>query len=65
MQRSVPSSRLLVYQVDQGWQPLCDYLGVDVPPEPFPHINQGQAIRELVQTVLAGGRLPTPLDPTH
>jgi hypothetical protein len=63
VQRSVPGDRLLVYQVDQGWQPLCDHLGVDVPAEPFPHINQGQSIRELVQTVLAGGRLPTPLDP--
>ena len=59
----MPGDRLLVYQVDQGWQPLCDHLGVDVPADPFPHINQGQSIRELVQTVLAGGRLPTPLDP--
>jgi hypothetical protein len=63
VRRSVPGDRLLVYQVDQGWQPLCDHLGVDVPADPFPHINQGQSIRELVQTVLAGGRLPTPLDP--
>jgi hypothetical protein len=63
VQRSVPSSCLLVYQVDQGWQPLCAHLGVGVPAEPFPHINQGQSIRDLVQTVLAGGRLPTPLDP--
>lgn len=63
VQRRVPSDRLLVFQVDQGWPPLCDYLGVDVPAEPFPHINQGQSIRELVQTVLAGGRLPTPSDP--
>ena len=63
VQRSVPSDRLLIFQVDQGWQPLCDHLGVDVPAEPFPHINQGQSIRELVQTVPAGGRPPTPLDP--
>lgn len=63
VQRSVPSSRLLTYQVDQGWEPLCDHLEVEVPAEPFPHINQGQSIRELVQAVLAGGRLPTPLDP--
>lgn len=61
----VPSDRLLVYQVDQGWPPLCDHLGVDVPAEPFPHINQGESIRELVQAVLAGERLPTPSDPTR
>lgn len=65
VRRRVPSDRLLVYQVDQGWPPLCDHLGVDVPTEPFPHINQGHSIRELVQTVLAGEPLPTPSDPTR
>lgn len=65
VRRGVPSDRLLVYQVDQGWPPLCDFLGVDVPAEPFPHINHGTSIRELAQTVLAGGRLPTPSDPVR
>ncbi len=65
IRRSVPSDRLLVYRVDQGWAPLCDYLGVAIPAEPFPHINQGQSIRELVQTVVAGGQLPRPSDQTR
>jgi len=32
----VPEERLLVYDVDDGWEPLCVFLGRDVPDEPFP-----------------------------
>lgn len=32
----VPADRLLVYDVDDGWEPLCGFLGQDVPAEPFP-----------------------------
>jgi hypothetical protein len=39
VQDHVPSERLLVYQVSQGWQPLCEFLGVDVPELPFPNTN--------------------------
>ena len=27
----VPADRLLVYEIKQGWEPLCEFLGVDVP----------------------------------
>jgi hypothetical protein len=36
---AVPSDRLLVWQVSEGWGPLCDFLEVDVPSEPLPHVN--------------------------
>lgn len=32
--------RLLVFQVEQGWTPLCEFLGVPVPDAPFPHANE-------------------------
>jgi Sulfotransferase domain len=32
----VPAERLLVYDVDDGWEPLCSFLGVEVPEHPFP-----------------------------
>ena len=28
---TVPAERLLVFDVREGWQPLCDFLGVPVP----------------------------------
>lgn len=33
---TVPAEQLLVYQVKQGWEPLCQFLGVPVPNKPFP-----------------------------
>jgi hypothetical protein len=35
----VPADRLLVFDVADGWGPLCDFLMVDVPATPFPHHN--------------------------
>jgi len=35
----IPADRLLVYQVKEGWEPLCAFLGVPVPDEPFPRTN--------------------------
>lgn len=39
VRRGVPSERLLEYQVTDGWEPLCDFLGVPVPDTPFPNHN--------------------------
>jgi hypothetical protein len=37
---TVPPPRLLVFDVKEGWEPLCAFLGVPVPMgEPFPHVN--------------------------
>jgi hypothetical protein len=35
----IPADRLLVYEVSQGWAPLCGFLGVDVPEGPMPKVN--------------------------
>jgi len=36
----VPSERLLIYEVNEGWEPLCNFLNVlSLPDEPFPHAN--------------------------
>jgi len=35
----IPPERLLVYEVSQGWGPLCRHLRVPVPAEPFPLTN--------------------------
>jgi hypothetical protein len=40
VQATVPEDRLLVYEVTQGWGPLCQFLGVPVPEgEPFPRTH--------------------------
>jgi hypothetical protein len=39
VRREVARERLLVYEVSQGWGPLCEFLGTQVPSCPFPNTN--------------------------
>jgi len=39
---TIPADQLLIYQVKEGWGPLCAYLGEPVPAEPFPRTNDRQ-----------------------
>lgn len=36
---TVPADRLLEFDARQGWEPLCAFLGVTVPDEPYPKTN--------------------------
>ncbi len=40
---SIPPERLLVFRAADGWAPLCKFLGVPVPPEPYPRTNAREA----------------------
>jgi Sulfotransferase domain len=42
VQRNIPEDRLLVWSVGEGWEPLCAFLGVDVPDTPFPRLNDSR-----------------------
>ena len=44
--RAVPEKRLLVFDVRDGWEPLCRFLGVPVPGEPFPRTNSAEEFAE-------------------
>ena len=46
VKRLVPADKLLVYEVKQGWKPLCDFLDVPVPEKPFPRVNDTEAMNE-------------------
>ena len=39
VQAAIPAHQLLVYQVKEGWEPLCAFLDVPVPAGPFPRTN--------------------------
>lgn len=36
---AIPAAQLLVFQVKEGWGPLCAFLGVPEPEGPFPRTN--------------------------
>lgn len=52
VQRLVPPERLLVYQVKDGWEPLCAFLGVPVPQKrPFPQANDRASMRQFMRQI--------------
>jgi hypothetical protein len=48
---AVPRERLLVWEVGEGWEPLCEFLDVPVPDSPLPHANDRG---EFVERVIGG-----------
>jgi hypothetical protein len=49
VRQAVPRERLLEFQVEQGWEPLCDFLGVPTPQEPFPHLNDSDSFQKMAR----------------
>lgn len=39
VKEAIPANQLLVFQVKEGWAPLCAFVGVPVPDKPFPRTN--------------------------
>jgi Sulfotransferase domain len=48
VQRTVPSERLLVWRVSEGWDPLCRFLGVEAPEAEFPRANDSQMFTQML-----------------
>ena len=51
VRRRVPQDRLLVYEVKEGWGPLCEFLGVEEPDKPFPRLNDAVEMRRRIIAV--------------
>jgi hypothetical protein len=50
VKRHIPADQLLVYEVKEGWEPLCDFLGVEAPRgKPFPHLNDTDSFQRMVR----------------
>ena len=61
----VPSERRLEFQLGDGWGPLCDFLGKDVPDVPFPRVNdkaeqRARQIEEVKDIVWTAYRVAQP-----
>ncbi len=48
VKRTVPADQLLVWDVAEGWEPLCDFLEVDVPDTPLPHLNDSSTFTDRI-----------------
>lgn len=61
--REVPSERLLIWKAGDGWEPICQALGVAVPNEPFPRTNTREDWRAREQAFKAGKMPDLPPQP--
>ena len=48
VREEVPADRLLEWQPRDGWEPICERLGLDVPDEPFPVTNTTEEFRAML-----------------
>jgi hypothetical protein len=44
---TVPDQRLLVYNVKEGWEPLCRFLEVPIPDDEFPFLNDSREFKKV------------------
>ncbi|WP_263493748.1 MULTISPECIES: sulfotransferase [unclassified Mesorhizobium] len=51
---AVPPERLLVFKVSEGWAPLCHFLDVAQPNEPFPNLNDRETIKKIIADIIKG-----------
>lgn len=58
LKETVPKDRLVFFNVKDGWKPLCEALGKEVPDGiPFPQINDGEAIDQFAKKHVQRGLL--------
>jgi hypothetical protein len=55
VKKMVDKERLLVYQLGSGWEPLCQFLGREVPKVAFPRVNETEELKERVFLALMLG----------
>jgi hypothetical protein len=53
---AINPDRLLTYQVSDGWEPLCEFLGVDLPDQPFPRVNESASFRQDMDRFIRSAR---------
>jgi Sulfotransferase domain len=51
VRQAITPSRLLVFDVRQGWEPLCRFLDVPIPEEPFPRLNDTATTKALIRAM--------------
>jgi len=66
VREEIPPERLLVFEVSEGWRPLCDFLGTEPPDQEFPRLNDPAAFWGRVRDRLAEGAVsPHPTTVTN
>lgn len=48
----IPKERMIKYELGSGWEPLCEFLGKEVPDVPFPHCNEAETFNNAIGAFL-------------
>ena len=48
----IPKDQLLVFEVKQGWGPLCNFLNLPVPDQPFPRANDRAEMNKNINKIV-------------
>jgi hypothetical protein len=48
VRRTVPADQLLVWDISEGWGPLCEFLSVEQPDAPVPHLNDSASFTDRI-----------------
>lgn len=48
VKKTCPKERLLVFEAKDGWEPLCKFLGKEIPKESYPHVNDTQEFKQYI-----------------
>ena len=57
LRKVAPREKLVMYSVEEGWGPLCEILGKEVPNETLPRANDSKAVEELFKRKVMQGLL--------
>ena len=55
VRNTIPASRLLVFEVKEGWGPLCEFLELPEPDADFPFLNDEEATKEILNKIISEG----------
>ncbi len=51
IRRTTPKEKMLEYALGTGWEPLCQFLGKEVPDVPFPYMNESQSLKMVINAM--------------
>ena len=57
---TIAPARLLEFQARDGWAPLCRFLEVPVPAEPYPHVNDTASTQAMIKKMAEATRFARP-----
>ncbi|KAI7882022.1 hypothetical protein K492DRAFT_176543, partial [Lichtheimia hyalospora FSU 10163] len=50
VKKNIPSDRLLIMELGEGWERMCKFLDKPMPSEPYPRVNSTGAFKQMLES---------------